>query len=371
MKIFVSSVVRGLEEEREGVTHLLRATEHQVVRFEDFPATDASPRVACLRAIEDVDVYVLLLGQHYGNRMPDSGYSPTEEEFHAAVSLGKPRLVFRKADLEMDPDQADFAREVGAYVDGRFWVEFTGVIDLAAKVLEALRQVRLQPEDPEWRTVDPQPLEALHANSTQGWSQHACVLEVDVVPLGQVTLRATRSHKALTDQVIRRARSTGLVDVGDPLHSIPVKSGIHVQRPSESGGRAFQEVQRNPYCGILVRDSGPITVYQALPSDGLGAVTNESDLTIRIHLLLDQCIPLIPSDVADVVVTASLFDGGRATLGDPSILGNRNSAKLGWPQDGIMLPADRAVSRETLLAAIGLVAAEVAVRLAQALAERR
>jgi hypothetical protein len=53
-------------------------------------------RQACLDGVEDADTYFLLLGQHYADPLPDSGKSPTEEEFTVAKRRGIPIRVFRK-----------------------------------------------------------------------------------------------------------------------------------------------------------------------------------------------------------------------------------------------------------------------------------
>lgn len=101
MRVFVSSTRAGLAEERDALPGLLLAVDHDPVVYEGFGARDVPSRDACLRAVSSADVVVLLLGAEYGARMPDTGVSPTEEEWRVARGQGKPVLVFRKRGAEL------------------------------------------------------------------------------------------------------------------------------------------------------------------------------------------------------------------------------------------------------------------------------
>ncbi len=86
-------------------------------------------------------MYLLLLGEHYGEPLPDTGKAPTEEEFTVAKRRGIPILVFRKTGIDPDDRQREFIARVGDYQQGRFWKEFGDNGRLAIVVLEALREV--------------------------------------------------------------------------------------------------------------------------------------------------------------------------------------------------------------------------------------
>ncbi len=96
MKVFISSVRYLLKDERNNLPPFLDVMGHQGLRFEDFAAPDASSREACLAGVAAADVYVLLLGPKYGEPSPDTGLSPTHEEFAAARNRGIPILVLRR-----------------------------------------------------------------------------------------------------------------------------------------------------------------------------------------------------------------------------------------------------------------------------------
>jgi hypothetical protein len=66
MRVFVSSVRKGLEEERDALPGLITAVGHTAVRFEDFSAQNEPSREACLKGVAESDIYILILGPRYG-----------------------------------------------------------------------------------------------------------------------------------------------------------------------------------------------------------------------------------------------------------------------------------------------------------------
>ncbi len=119
-RVFISSVHLGVRQERTALHGLIRALGMDPVRFEDFTAAPDPSREVCLRAVADSDVYLLLLGEHYGTPFPDTGLSPTHEEYRAAINKGIPRLAFRRRGATMETAQGRFAEEVEAYPTGLF-----------------------------------------------------------------------------------------------------------------------------------------------------------------------------------------------------------------------------------------------------------
>ena len=95
MKVFVSSVIGGLEEHRAAAREGAENLGHAVIAAEDFGASPGSPQQVCLAGVRDADVVILLLGARYGTAQA-SGLSPTHEEYRAARGT-KPVLVFVQA----------------------------------------------------------------------------------------------------------------------------------------------------------------------------------------------------------------------------------------------------------------------------------
>jgi hypothetical protein len=104
--VFLSSVRRGLEQERDNL-----------------PA---------------------LIGGRYGQPVFDSGLSPTEEEFTRARQRGIPMLVFVKQGVEVEPRQQAFIERVQEYTGGRFRAGFTSAVDLQPQVARALAELAAQ-----------------------------------------------------------------------------------------------------------------------------------------------------------------------------------------------------------------------------------
>lgn len=145
MKVFISSVRIGLEQERDSLPGLLRAIGHEPVRFEDFSALPVPSREACMRGVAESDVYLLLLGPRYGHVFPETGQSATHDEWVAAQRRGIPRLVFHQVGVTFEPEQQASAQQVGDYGTGNFYRRFQNAVDLQRKVVEALAELAAAP----------------------------------------------------------------------------------------------------------------------------------------------------------------------------------------------------------------------------------
>ena len=110
MKVFISSLIGEYEQFREAVAEAIETLGHTVLRAEDFPASPATAQQACLGAVRDSDVVVLLLGERYGAPQP-SGLSATHEEYREARER-KPVLVFVESGVTLEPSQRGFVDEL-------------------------------------------------------------------------------------------------------------------------------------------------------------------------------------------------------------------------------------------------------------------
>ncbi len=375
MRVFLSSVRRGLQEERDSASAILRAVGHEVVRFEDFGATPAASRNACLDALAASEVYVLILGPHYGESMPDTHLAPTEEEFNAARAAGKPILVFKQAGIECDVEQIGFIARVGDYARGRFWHEFRTPVDLGPALLTAIGRVQIAPPEVRWHAVQLIPYQALHGELGRRTGQqpsYVSVLELHVIPADPVALRPSADNDALADSLTGRLRSTGLISAGAPAERLQDPEGVHVRRPSNPARdrSTSSGLTSDPYCGIRVATAGSVVAYQAVPGDTLGSITDQQDLSTRLARLLDAVMPFIPDDGNRLAVVACLSDEGRTILGDPHMLGTRSSATVGFGRPDALPPADRVITKEAFVENPQQVALELAARLSGELAAR-
>jgi hypothetical protein len=136
VRVFVSSLISGYEPYRVAAAEAVETLGHQVVRAEDFPASPGTPQQACLGAVRDSDLVVLLIGERYGHPQP-SGLSATHEEYREARER-KPVLVFVEAGVTRESAQQSFLDEVQAWATGHFRASFSSAAELKAVVLRGL-----------------------------------------------------------------------------------------------------------------------------------------------------------------------------------------------------------------------------------------
>lgn len=141
MKVFISSVIRGLEGYREAATRAARALRHEVKRAEDFAASSATPQQTCLAGARWAEVVILILGARYGDRQT-SGLSPTHEEYREAREYC-PVLVFIQQNVDFEAAQQVFVREVQDWSTGHFTARFSNPDELRDEVTAALRDLEL------------------------------------------------------------------------------------------------------------------------------------------------------------------------------------------------------------------------------------
>jgi Domain of unknown function (DUF4062) len=141
MKVFISSVIRGLETYREAASRAARALRHEVKRAEDFSASAATPQQACLAGVRWADAVILILGSRYGDRQP-SGSSPTHEEYREARERC-PVLVFIQRDVNLESEQEVFVRDIQDWSTGHFTARFSNPDELRDEVTAALRDLEL------------------------------------------------------------------------------------------------------------------------------------------------------------------------------------------------------------------------------------
>lgn len=142
MRIFISSLITGFEQQRAAARRAVTTLRHEAVMAEDFGAQPDSPQVACLRGLREADMVVLILGEGYGFVPPGSTLSATHQEYREARET-KPVLAFLQEGIEPRPEQAAFIAEVQAWEEGLFRGTFRHPEDLQDGVTRALHDVTL------------------------------------------------------------------------------------------------------------------------------------------------------------------------------------------------------------------------------------
>lgn len=368
MKVFISSVRRGLATERDYLAELVKAQGHQPLRFEDFGAVDATSRGACLAGVDQADIYVLLLGPHYGNDMSDSGYSATAEEFNVAQQRGIPILVFRKTGIEMEPAQEEFATRVGAYADGRFWADFDDAASLALAVTKALQGVN-GPRTPlaYMPLAEPVSIRWRSERSNLPGNRHATpTLEVHVARVGTGPLLPVSSLTGVSTTLATAARQSTFFGLGDALDINTDDAAAWAVRTSDNFRSHYGERSVDPYAGLVVSRDGSLLAFQALPTDGFGAVVSVEDLGQRLANLLRNLIPYLPS-AENVTLAAAIDPSDNLSVGEPTHVGNRQQA-IGWGhRQDVRTDAADQIALGALSEHLHDIAHELAVRLMNAL----
>jgi hypothetical protein len=141
MKIFVSSLIGGMEPIRAAAKAAIEELGHTPVMAEDFVPSPKSPQVACLSGVREAGITVLVLGAEYGVRQA-SGYSATEEEFREARET-RPVIAFVQNGVTQTADQKAFVKEVQGWSAGYFRGAFDGPDDLRRKIVRALHEWEL------------------------------------------------------------------------------------------------------------------------------------------------------------------------------------------------------------------------------------
>src|SRR5215472_10517542 len=99
-KVYVSSTILDLKQERQAVVDWLRAARHQAV--DSYLPNSETVRDSCLDDVDACDLYVLILGHRYGFQPPDNnpeGLSITQLEFRQAGRSGKPRIALVRTSI--------------------------------------------------------------------------------------------------------------------------------------------------------------------------------------------------------------------------------------------------------------------------------
>ena len=367
MKVFVSSVRRGLEAERDSLPGLLSAIGHEPVRFEDFTAQPVPSREACLRAVAASDVYLLLLGPRYGHVFLDTGQSATHDEWVAARSKGMPTIVFRKVGVKFEPEQEQFTREVGDYGTGVFYREFETAVDLQRKVVEALSDLATATSPLTFEPLTgPSGIDWGSAQPDRGYDYSDPSLVVHVRPLP-----ATRIPNRLLDQLPERlvaaVRDASIVSQSVGL--VPSSDGdgaVLVSWPRTPTRRALNGVSASEIVSVRGNADGEVAVAWTLPGDGLGAILNENDLATSIAAALKSVGATRLVTSSRVVIGAELR--GLSMVSEAPITGiARQSASMGHraPRT-VQVEPDESVSD----AALSVGADEVASMTARALITR-
>lgn len=127
-RIFVSSVIEGLEAVRTCARKAIKSAGGEPVLFEDFHSQNASSRNACLDGVGSCDALIIIIGSR-GGYMTPSGKVVVEEEYDEAKRLKLP-ILFYLQEIEQDKEASVLSKKLSGYIDGRLRAKFNSVDQL-------------------------------------------------------------------------------------------------------------------------------------------------------------------------------------------------------------------------------------------------
>ena len=124
LRVFVSSTLGELAEERRAVARAISALRLTPVLFE-LGARPHPPQQLYRAYLAQSDVFIGLYWQRYGQPAPGARVSGLEEEF--GLSAGFPRLLYVKAPApDRDPRLADLLARIGQQASYRTFLPHAG-----------------------------------------------------------------------------------------------------------------------------------------------------------------------------------------------------------------------------------------------------
>jgi Domain of unknown function (DUF4062) len=205
MKVFISSLISGMEPLRAVAREAVTTFRHEAIMAEDFGAQANSPQVACLTGLRNADVVILILGDRYGAPQA-SGLSATHEEYEEAKGR-KYVFAFVQEDVDREPQQSAFVREVQSWESGLFRGGFKTGDDLRQGITRALYDHALaNATGPVDQKEMAQRAVALLPEDRRGYSGGASLnLTVAGGPRQSILRPVELEKRALADALIQRA----------------------------------------------------------------------------------------------------------------------------------------------------------------------
>lgn len=254
----LSSVRRGLADARDAAAPVIEILGYECVRFEGVTTEPVPPRAVCVDMVTRSDVYLLLLGDLYGEPMPDTDLAPTEEEWTVARRLGKPAVAFVREGIAPEPRQAEFISRVQSYQVGVWRDTFHDVPDLLRRLGPALADAAGHLRGPvsqplarsvavPWRATD----------DRRGLSARA-VLETYVLPLDAMDAIRATSLPDVEQRMARAGQDHGLFSVGEALRLGSSVDGAFAEVPT--GGRRLS-------AGVATTRERVVAVWEELPGE--------------------------------------------------------------------------------------------------------
>ncbi len=142
-KIFLSSTILNLQEERDFVIRLIRETLNYNIYASEASGADQAVRASVMEELRQSHIYICLVGERYGSEIEVEGkkISATHDEFMQAKKFNKFILVYVKKVHNRDQRVVAFLNEIGSYTAGVKYQEFTTIKELGQHITSDIARI--------------------------------------------------------------------------------------------------------------------------------------------------------------------------------------------------------------------------------------
>ncbi len=119
--VFISSTVKGMQEERAGIKELLEnQLGYHILMSENEGSKPKTPIVQCRKWAKECDIFIAILGAQYGWIIPNLGISVSEMEFNEAHKDNPEKILVYVSSQPKESKQKEFARRIEDFSKGYY-----------------------------------------------------------------------------------------------------------------------------------------------------------------------------------------------------------------------------------------------------------
>ncbi len=332
-RVFISSVMAELREERRTVACAARSLGARPVMFEEFGGRDAEPQDAYLGEVETSQIYVGLLGERYGTPLP-TRFSATHTEYRHAEQHGLRIAVWALATQRREGPQQAFLDEVRTF---HVAPAFRSPEDLQRQVTERLRGIAAEDLAP-WAKLGSILFRAIEVIHEGDQIDVTARVQTDAVAYalersGPDSFGAGKEYRFTWSGRSRSVRVTNVRATTTTLRSTAVRLHLEVleERSDSLLGVAFSGYTRDDLTDLALRT---VLFGESSPFEDqhMGFMTEMPD---PLQPLRDANVPdEIVRPLAELMIVDELVGSGRAgrvtTFRLGASVSGRRRLELAW-----------------------------------------
>lgn len=333
--VFLCSTYADLTDERDRVLDAIRRLKLEHDSMEFFGARSNLPIETCLEEVRRSDVLVVIVGHRYGTLVPGRDISFSEAEYREGHRLGKPCLVYIRADdvpvlprhVERDPDNLRRLEAWKEDLRSRHTVaSFSDSQHLAVQIAADLSRTVQALEEARRSTVErPQPRSAAMRELTRILEE----AEAKGVPVGSAL---SLFRRAVAGFLARVGKRSPTIFLSYSHEDSPYVAQIARKLAESSYDVWFDQQEVQPGDSLVSKierglDAADFVVFFLSPAStrskwarqelnvAIARQVSSERSTIIIPVLLDDCeIPALLKDVLYLDLRGTTADAGASRL---------------------------------------------------------